>query len=77
MQREIVDCNTSASHRMLITMATRKVYTIVGQIRMTCPLLCNPSVIMLFSQSVVWCEDGCGAYEQEIFPDGNGKCIML
>ena len=77
MQRgEIVDCNTSASHRMLITMATKKSIYIVGQIRMACPILCYPSVIML-SQSVVWCEDGCGAYEQEIFPDGSGKCMML
>ena len=41
-----------------------------------CPILCYPSVIMLL-QSVVWCEDGCGAYEQEIFPDGSGKCMML
>ena len=77
MQIEIVDCNISGSHRMLITMATRKMYTIVGEIRMACPILCYPSVITLFSQSVVWCEDGCGAYEQEIFPDGSGKCMML
>ena len=41
---------------------------------------CVSNFILAFcdtAQSVGWCEEGCEAYEQEIFPDGSGKCRIL